>query len=188
MKSEIEARLLEVDVLKFVEKLKACGAEFVGDWLQLRNCYDFNPVRKNSWIRLRKEGKKTTLTIKEINNNKIDGTKESEIEVSDFDTTNEILNKLGYVARSVQENRRVRYMLNGVEIDIDFWPLIPAYVEFEAKSEQDIKNVCKLLGFDYLSLTSNDVSSIYLRYGFDLTKMGNDLKLSDDVKNFKLNG
>ena len=171
MKSEIEARLLECDPEKIIDKLKDNNATFVGDWLQLRYCYDFNPVKKNSWIRLRTNGTETTLTIKEIQTDKIDGTKESEIVVSDFFVTDEILNKLGYIARSKQENRRIRFMLDGVEIDIDFWPMIPAYVEFEAGSENEIRSVCKKLGIDFNNLTTLDVQSIYAKYGLDINKM-----------------
>ncbi len=185
MKTEIECRLLEVDVKKFISKLKEAKAVFVGDWLQIRNCYDFNPKRENSWIRLRTNGVETTLTIKEIANAKIDGTKESEIVVSDFDTTNEILNKLGYFARTKQENRRIRYLLDGVEIDIDFWPHIPAYVEFEAGSEQAIKNVCKKLNLKFEEMTSLDVESIYNHYGLDLEKMAQPVELEKERKELK---
>ena len=66
MHNEIEARLLDVDVKSFIKKLDANNATKVGDWLQIRNCYDFNPVQENSWIRLRTNGEETTLTIKEI--------------------------------------------------------------------------------------------------------------------------
>ena len=184
MKTEIEARLLNVDVEGFLEKLKSLKAEFVGDWLQIRNCYDFNPVRKNSWIRLRKNGKETTLTIKEIGSARIDGTKESEIVVSDFDTANEILNKLGYKERTTQENRRIQYKLDGVEIDVDFWPMIPTYVEFEASSEEDIKSVCGKLGVSFNELTSLDVQSIYSHYGIDLNEI-KILKLEEERKNNK---
>lgn len=181
MKSEIEARLLECDTEKILAKLKENNATFVGDWLQLRYCYDFNPVKKNSWIRLRTNGTETTLTIKEIQTNKIDGTKESEIAVSDFFVTDEILNKLGYIARSKQENRRIRFMLDGVEIDIDFWPMIPAYVEFEAGSENEIRSVCKKLGIDFDALTTLDVQSIYAKYGLDINKMP-EILLENDKK------
>ena len=170
MKTEIEARLLNCNVDEFVKKLNSTNAEFVGDWVQMRYCYDFNPVKQNSWIRLRTNGKETTLTIKEIATSKIDGTKESEIVVSDFATTDEILNKLGYNARSKQQNRRIRYMLDGVEIDIDFWPMIPTYVEFEGPSIESIKNVCKKLGLNYNALVTFDVESIYAHYGI---KLGN---------------
>ena len=134
---------------------------------------------------MRTNGVETTLTIKEISNSKIDGTKESEIVVSDFETTDEILNKLGYFARSKQENRRIRYLLDGVEIDIDFWPMIPAYVEFEAKSEQDIKNVCRKLNIEYNTLTSIDVTSIYKHYGFDLDKFSKIVQLEKEIKDLK---
>lgn len=168
MKDEIEARYLECNVEEVLTKLKENNAQLIGDWLQLRNCYDFNPKKDNSWIRLRSNGTETTLTIKEIQDKSISGTKECEIIVSDFETTNEMLNKLGYTARSIQENRRIRYMLDEVEIDIDFWPLIPTYIEFEGKSQEDIENVCKKLGLSPTQLTTLDVSSIYSHYGLDI--------------------
>lgn len=171
MKTEIECRFLDVDVKDFIGKLKLCNARFVGDWLQIRNCYDFNPVRENSWIRLRTNGSETTLTIKEINSDKIDGTKESEIIVSDFNATDEILNKLGYHARSKQMNRRIRFMLDGVEIDVDFWPHIPAYVEFEGESAESIYSVCDKLGVDKDKLVSIGVEDVYRHYGLTIKNM-----------------
>ncbi len=168
MKTEIEARILEIDVQDIKDKLVGLGSEFKGDWLQLRNIYDFNPVRKNSWIRLRTNGKQTTLTIKEIGDASISGTKECEIEVSSFEQTNEILNRLGYNPRSVQENRRIRYVLDDVEIDIDIWPMIPPYVEFEADSEEKILEVCHKLGIDTSKLVTIGVSDIYKQYGHNI--------------------
>ena len=181
MREEIEARLLEVNVDDFISKLESLKAEFKGDWLQIRYCYDFNPVKKNSWIRLRTNGKETTLTIKEIKSDKIDGTKELEIVVSDFFVTDELLNKLGYIARSKQENRRIRYMLDGVEIDIDFWPMIPAYVEFEAEDEESIKKVCKKLNINFNDLVTLDNMSIYKKYGIDLLQLPV-IELEEDKK------
>ena len=168
MNTEIECRLLECDTEKFINKLENNNARFIGDWIQMRYCYDFDPVKENSWIRLRTNGENTTLTIKEIKDKTITGTKELEISVSDFDATDEILNKLGYNARSKQENRRIQYILDGVEIDIDSWPKIPTYVEFEAQSIDDIKGVCKKLGVDFESIVTLDVSSIYKHYGYDI--------------------
>lgn len=186
MKTEIECRLLEVDVENFVQVLKLNNAKFIGDWLQMRYCYDFNPVQENSWIRLRTNGKETTLTIKEVGSSKIDGTKECEIIVSDFNTTDELLNKLGYFARSKQENRRIQFKLDNVEIDIDFWPNIPTYVEFEAETEEEIINVCKKLNIDYNKTTSLDNQNIYKQYGINL-KDYPIITLEEDRKNFKIN-
>ncbi|MFQ6752515.1 MAG: class IV adenylate cyclase [Clostridia bacterium] len=186
MKTEIECRLLECDVENFIKKLEVNNARFVGDWIQMRYCYDFDPVKENSWIRLRTNGEETTLTIKEIEDKSIEGTKELEIEVSDFALTDEMLNKLGYNARSKQENRRIRYMLDGVEIDIDFWPKIPAYVEFEAQSVEDIKNLCSKLDIDFDSFVTLDVSSIYKYYGYDIKYMPI-LTLEEDRVDSRLN-
>lgn len=184
MKTEIEARLLNCNIVEMVAKLRKNNATFVGDWLQLRYCYDFTPVKENSWIRLRTNGKETTLTIKEVGSAKIDGTKESEIVVSDFKTTDEILNKLGYKARSKQENRRIQFVLDGVEIDIDLWPKLSPYVEFEGPSEEAIKKVCKKLDIDFNKLTSLDVQSIYLENGFDLKK-NPVIELEEDKKDLE---
>ncbi len=168
MKNEIEARLLNVNAENFIYKLEIAGAKFIGDWLQIRQCYDFNPVDENRWIRLRTNGKETTITIKEISSLKIDGTQELEIKVPDFQTGDEFLNKLGYIARTKQENRRIQYIIDGVEIDIDFWPYLPTYVEFEAESEQEIINVCNKLGINYSKLTTIDNETLYKQNGIDV--------------------
>lgn len=81
-------------------------------------------------VRLRTNGVKNTITVKEIIDNQvIDGTNELEVEVSDFNIANLILKELGYVPRNYQENYRIIYNLNGVQISIDTWPKIPTYVE-----------------------------------------------------------
>ena len=183
MKNEIECRLLNCNVEKHLQKLKKNNAKFVGDWLQVRNCYDFTPVRPNSWIRLRTNGITTTLTIKEVNSSQIDGTKECEIIVSDFETTDELLNKLGYTAISCQENRRIQYELDDVEIDIDFWPFIPAFVELEANSQKQIEDVCKKIGIDFNKTTTLDVKNIYNLYGYDFSKFPNIIHLESNKKN-----
>ena len=173
MKSEYEIRFLDIDKEGLINKLESLGASFIGDWLQKRYIYDFNPVLSNKWIRLRTNGEVNTLTIKEIINDKIDGTKELEIVVSDFEETNKILNQLGYHARSKQTNKRIRYILDDVEVDIDTWPGINTFVEFEGKDEESIKNIVKKIGMNYECGTTKDVQSIYLSHGFTLEDMNN---------------
>ena len=171
---EYEVRVLEINVDEIKQKLKELNANLVEDVFQKRYVYDFNPVEPNKWIRLRTNGTTTTLTIKNVLSSNIDGTKEMEIIVSDFDTTNEILNELGYNARGIQENKRIKYDLNGVEIDIDTWPGIPTYLEIEGSSEDEVYNTLEVLGIPKNKATSLDVQSIYEQiYGFDLEKNPN---------------
>lgn len=185
MKTEIEARLLDIVEEDFIKKLKEHNATFVGDWLMSRNVYDFKPIDDNKWIRLRTTGEETTLTIKEIVDDGIEGTHETEIVVSDFDTTNEILNKLGYFARGSQTNRRIRYILDDVEIDIDFWPMIPTYVEFEAGSVEKIQNLCKKLDIDFDSLTTMSVPEVYDHYGHNVRTNPSIMRLEKERANKK---
>ena len=66
MEKEIEIRLLNINKEQFVKNIIDLGAKKLSEALQKRYVYDFNPVQDNKWIRLRTNGKKTTLTIKEI--------------------------------------------------------------------------------------------------------------------------
>ncbi len=134
MNTEFEVKILAIDIDEIIVKLAELGAEKIGEKQQRRFVYDLMPKKENLWIRLRTDGQKTTMTLKEIQNDKIDGTKEIEILVDDFDKTKIFLEKLGYEHKSYQENRRTSYILDGVEIEIDLWPLIPPYVEIEGKS------------------------------------------------------
>lgn len=172
MKTEYEVRFLEIDKDKILTKLKELGAVEVGDWIQIRKTFDLIVSQKNSWLRLRTNGETTTLTVKEINSAKIDGTKEAEVVVNNFNEMNTILTKIGLKARNYQENQRHQFRYKDTEIDIDTWPLIPTYLEIEGKSEEIIKEVCEDLGLDYNKSTTMDVTDIYNKiYNIDILKI-----------------
>ena len=181
MHTEYEVRILEIDKDKIIKKLKKIGAKFQWDQIQRRYVYDFIPKIDGKWIRLRTNGIKASLTIKDIVSSEVDGTRELEVEVSDFNNTNKILNELGYEAKGYQENRRCQYVLDDVEIDIDDWPYLPTYLEIEGPSEDRVFEVLDLLGYKKTDITTKDVEGIYLDYGYDL-KNNCDLKLEEERK------
>ena len=173
MHVEYECTLLEVNESEFIKLLEANNAKKIGEYFQRRYVYDFNPVDPHKWIRLRTNGEKTTLTIKNIvDKNSIGGTEELEIEVSSFDKANEILENLGYIARNYQENKRITYRLGDIEFDIDSWPMIPTYVEIEGKDSKSVEDIIDKLKLDKSKITNYDVTSIYKEiYGIDLLKI-----------------
>lgn len=172
MHTEYELRVLDIDTEKVIKKLEELGAEKIAEFNYKRRVYNFHPAVDHKWIRLRTDGKKTTLTIKKLESFEIDGTKELEIEVSDFEETNLVLNELGYTAHTYQENKRIRYMLNGVELDIDSWPYIPTYLEIEGKSEEAVKDMVKLLEVDENKITSIDVQGVFKTfYNIDIAEV-----------------
>ena len=173
MAKEREVTILNIDIKEFTKNLLKHGAVKKDEFLQRRYTYDFNPILPNKWIRLRTNGKKTTLTIKEIKNKAaIDGTMELETVVGDFDVMNDILRELGYSYRNYQENYRIIYLMDDVEISIDSWPLIPTYVEIEGKTNEDVVMALEKLGYTLDDATTLDVTSIYNEiYGIDLLKI-----------------
>lgn len=181
MHIEYEVRILNVNKEEIKKKLEKLNAEFKWERIQKRYTYDFNPVLSHKWIRLRTDGEQTTLAIKNVNTKEIDGTEELEISVSDFENTNLILKELGYLPKAFQENKRCRYYLHNVEIDIDSWPMIPDYIEIEGQNEEEVYEIVKLLGYTKEDVTAKDVASIYKEYGYELEEL-NEIKLEGDRK------
>ena len=172
MNIEYEARILDIDKDKLIKRLKDLNARFVGEFNQKRYVYNIIPKADGKWLRLRTNGKKTTLTYKSVEKNSIDGTKELEIEVDNFEKTNSLLELAGIKNKGYQENNRVQYVLDDVEIDIDTWPMIPTYVEIEGKSEESVLNIIKKLGINDKKITTLDVQSLYKEiYNIDITKI-----------------
>ena len=173
MAKEREVTILNIDEKEFVNNLLNNGAVKKDEFLQRRYTYDFDPILPNKWIRLRTNGKKTTLTIKEIKDKSaIDGTMELETIVGDFDVMNDILMELGYSYRNYQENYRKIYLMDDVEISIDSWPLIPTYAEIEGNTTEEVIDALNKLGYTLADATTLDVASIYKEiYGIDVLKI-----------------
>lgn len=170
MQPEFEVKILDINVDKLIDKLKSLGATKHSDRIMRRYIYDMDKKDSNCWLRLRDEGDKITLCIKEIHDSTIGGTKETEIEVSSFEETNTILEKLGYRHRLYQENRRISYRLGKTHIEIDYWPMIPPYLEIEAASRQTVEKTVQKLGFELPDALTLSTREVYKKYGLDIDK------------------
>lgn len=167
---EYEARVLEIDPERVGRLILDRGGEDLGEVLQRRYVYDLAPEEGVSrWVRLRDTGRGVTLAVKEVASDAIDGTRETETEVGDFETTNVLLGKLGYTAKAYQENRRHSFTLEGARLEIDSWPGIPTYLEIEADSHAEVVRVAALLGYAESDLTGANTMKLYTRYGIDLS-------------------
>ncbi len=172
MKTEFEVRVLEVNIENIEKKLESMGAIKKGVYNQKRYVYDLNPIENGKWIRLRTNGKNTTLAFKDVVSDTIDGTKEIEFEVSSIDEAKEFMKKIGFEYRSFQENTRIQYELDGAEIDIDTWPMIPTYMEIEGKSEKQVYDMIKKLEIDEDKITALNCDDIYRKiYNIDINKI-----------------
>ncbi|MEU3212989.1 CYTH domain-containing protein [Nocardiopsis alba] len=166
---EYEAKVLDIDSEQVAGLVLDKGGADLDEVLQRRYVYDIEPGDTSRWVRLRDTGSRVTLTVKEIDSDAIGGTRETETEVGDFETANALLGKVGYTPKAYQENRRHSFTLDGAQLEIDSWPRIPAYLEIEADSRAEVVRVAALLGFDESSLTGENTTKVYARYGVGLS-------------------
>jgi adenylate cyclase class 2 len=170
MAIEYEATYLNVDKKKFREKLKEIGAILIrSEYLQKRYSFNLESFGRNfwEWVRVRDEGDKITMAYKCIPvESSIEDQKEVELEISDMNLGVEFMKNLGARMTNYSENLRERWILNGVEIDIDTWPYLESYVEVEGKNKEEVMNVSKILDFDFNKAEFCGVGKIYeMKYG-----------------------
>ena len=173
---EIEIKFLNIDRAELEKKLLNLGATKVGDYHYRRIVFDYPDFRldaQGAWLRLRDEGEKITLTFKQRLAKDIaslagdEGMYEKETLVDDFDATREILLKTGLIEKMYQENKRTRYILEGVECDIDAWPLLNPYLELEGPSWDVVYAVAEKLGFKKDDAKIFSANQIYRLEGLD---------------------
>lgn len=174
---EIEVKFLDIDVPKIEAKLHEIGAAKMFDRIYRRKVYDYPDLRLNAqhaWVRVRDEGDKVTFGFKQrTGTSSSDGSSndggmdEVEVEVSDFEKTALLLEKIGLKRKFYEENRRIRWIKGDIEFDIDHWPLINPYLEIEAKSWDQIDEAIKLLGLDPADKKVFSAYQVYKLAGLD---------------------
>ena len=154
---EIEVKF-RVDFEETKRKLESLGASFVGEELQ-EDVYFSLPLPK--LLRVRKIGNlgKAYLTYKEIKdpgrNEEFD---ELEVEVSDFNTTVEILRRLGFKEDVTVRKRRLVYRLSGVTFELNDVEGLGGFLDIEVISD-DIEDAKKKIWevAEALGLNEEDV-------------------------------
>ncbi len=163
MKTEFEAKFINVDLISFRNQLIKIGAKQTQKMRTMRRAIIDNSEmkQKNAFLRVRDEGNKITLTYKQFNDLSVDGAKEYEIVVSDFQATIELLKSAGLPYRSFQESKRETWKLGDAEIVLDEWPWLNPYVEIEGNSEAHVRDVSEQLGFNWNNAIFGDVMAAY---------------------------
>ncbi len=172
---EIEVKFLEIDKKALESRLIEIGAKKVGDYLYKRQVFDYPDLRldkQGAWIRLRDEGDKITLSFKQRlgmqgNSGNDLGMKEIEFSVSDFGETANFLYELGLANKFYFENKRTRYEKEGIEFDIDEWPLLDPYLEIEADNWEDIDKAIGWLNLNKADMKKFSTTQIYALKGIN---------------------
>jgi adenylate cyclase, class 2 len=163
MNIEIEARFLDIDKQKLIERLVSLGAKNQKEII-LKEIIFYD--KANTWsdegrfVRLRSSGDQTLLTYKQNKAQTIDSAREVEFNVPDVDLATQFLESIGLASFRHQEKKRHTFILNDVTVDIDTWPKVPTYVELEGPSEIAIKAAARLLDFDWSDAVFDDARAI----------------------------
>ncbi len=169
---EIEGKFLDVNPADIEKRLIKLGAKkqfrrkfrvYVFDHPDLR-------LHKNkSWVRIRDEGDKITFGFKQrlgvVEGKQDQSMHETEVEVSNFEDTAQILRASGLIDKFCEEKWRTLYTLDDIEFCVDEMPMIPPYLEIEASSWDSVKAAAKQLGFDPKDMLICSAYQIYEHYG-----------------------
>jgi adenylate cyclase, class 2 len=163
MKHEYEATFLAVDVADLQARLRDLGAvQVFPRTLFTRRIFDSDALEHGAWIRLRSEGARSTLTLKQVTDGtRIDGTTEIETEVADLAAVAETLSRLGLRAASYQESYREEWRRGEIVFDFDTWLDLPTFVEIEGPDEASVRDAAGTLGLDYSRARFGSVDEIY---------------------------
>ena len=189
---EYEIRLYEIDESKIKKIIKENNGILINK-KRVMKIYTYNHPnnKKDSYIRIRDEGKQITLTIKTKLNSKYPI--EREIEINNIEEADAILKFLGCKPKYYVEKIRETFQLgNSKEIVFDSYPGLPTYMEIDCHDEANLKKIANLLGFelsDHKKFNGKKVSvtDLYFElYGINNNKRkkGN-LTFKDAKKNYE---
>jgi adenylate cyclase class 2 len=114
------------------------------------------------------------MSYKQLDNRGLDGTKEIQLTIDNFDQADAFLRALGLQPNVYQITKRESWTWQDCEIELDHWPWTKPYVEMEGPDETALKALAAKLGLDWAQAKHGSVEIVY-RGEYDVT--------DDDVNN-----
>ena len=142
---EYEVRISNIDTTEFRKKLKKIGAKLDNPKQLMPSVVFTHPKnKKDSYLRIRNEGKQITMTNKSNLKNKF--VTEYEVEIDDFQSGVDLLLSLGCKIKYYVEKIRETWKVPGCkEIVFDSYPGLKEYIEIECNSEKILNSTMKKL-------------------------------------------
>ena len=150
---EIETKFHVRDLKKIETRLQALGAQLVQPRQFEQNLrFDLpdGSLRKTYRVLRLRQDEKAVLTYKGPGSNAVDGIRsreEWEVIVSDFATTQKILESLGYDIQFIYVKYRTTYTLENSHIMLDEMPF-GLFVEIEGEKQPDVLTLAEHLNLD----------------------------------------
>lgn len=164
MYKEIEYKYFNVDTNALRQRLRKVNAQLVRPKIIMKLIRFTHPINNpDSYVRIRDESDRTTMTSKTNLNDKF--VTEYEVVISDFSHGVKILESLGCKKIYFLEKFRETWNYMDVEIVIDSLPGTSEYIEIEGKDETHILKVQHILGLDEPITHFRKYDLYYSEYG-----------------------
>ncbi len=181
---EYELRFTGFSQTKVKSKIKELGGIKINKKRIMPLTVYYHPKnKKDSYIRIRDEGKQITLTSKK--NLKKKFVTEYEVKVDSFEQADLILTSLGCKKRYHVEKIRETWELPGCkEIVFDSYPGSETYMEVDCHSEKALMSISKKIGVypDFLDKDFNLGDHYLNNYGITKNRKMGDLTFKDAKK------
>lgn len=174
---EIEATFININKDQLRAQLKELGAKLLQPETLMRRTI-FN-IDDHSFVRVRDEGNRITMSYKRLDKLSLSGMKEICLDVNNYDDAINFVKICGLKPKAVQETLREEWELGEVELDIDTWPWLPAFVEIEGPSETAVETVAEKLGLQMTDALYGSVDEVYKIY-YDVTSQ--DINYCPEIK------
>lgn len=177
METEYEATFTNIEKKDIQKRLKSAGAILLKkEFLQKRTT--FSPPQHldmdKSWLRVRDEGDRITMSYKVMEGTNISDQKEICIQVDDYDKAVKLCEAIAGQKKAYLETRRELWSIDEAEISIDEWPFLEPFVEVEGDSEQEVKRISEKLGFSWSEAKFCAIGTLYKeKYGISLDEINN---------------
>jgi adenylate cyclase class IV len=149
-----------------ISKIKSLNYELKGTYLFRVQTFIHPSNKENTYIRVRDEGHRITMTHKLLSINNFDD--ETEVNVNDFDSAVQLLINIGCIKKYYYEKIREIWVNENVEVIFDTNPGNIEKMEVEATNTADLNIIIKVLGLDY---NLKDDSNKYLdMFGIEIPK------------------
>lgn len=162
---EIEARWINLNRADVEQRLQGIGAVKAGEYFFKEWIFKYEHwENKNRRIRVRTDGENHWLTYKANATWEIDSTEEVEVSVSSAEHMVKFLKVSDVPLLRYQEKKRIRYTLDDLTVELDFWPKIPMVLELEGPSKARVVEGAKLLGLAWKDAIFEDQKVVHEKY------------------------
>ena len=180
MPIEYEYQFSNYDKPKLIKEMKQLGAKKKGEYLFRVNVFYHPNKIEDTYIRVRDEGFRITMTYKYQPLNKF--ADENEIIIDDFDEAITILNNLGCKTKYYYEKIREIWNLENCEVVFDTIPCNPEIMEIEAVKKRDLTRLIKTLDLEKYRSQSYNNDVLKELFGFTIPKLEKEITFTNSKK------